>query len=164
MTNGTGALRLHLRTADARDDGFLMELFASTREAELALLDAPHREDFLRMQFRIRAQQYRASYPSAADKLILLDDEPIGRMLVDRNAEAMTLVDIALFSQFRCRGIGTQSIRELMSEADRSGLPLQLHVYKSSPAVRLYDRLGFALAGNEGMYLNLCYRGAPDDG
>ncbi len=164
MTRETGAPGISLRPADARDEGFLMDLFASTREAELVVLDARQREDFLRTQFRIRVQQYRAGYPAATDQLILLEGEPIGRMLVGRSAHAITLVDIALLPQFRGHGIGTQLLLELMSDAAARGLPLQLHVYKLSPAVRLYDRLGFSLAGDDGMYLNMCYRGATDGG
>ena len=38
-------------------------------------------------------------------------------------------------------------IRDLQSEAERQGLPLNLQVLQGNPARRLYERLGFAATG-----------------
>ena len=149
---------LKLRPADAGDVSFLLKVFADTREAELAVLSEEQRSEFVEMQFRLRDQQYRGRYPSASDKLILLDERPIGRILVDRSSDAIVLVDVALLSEFRRRGIGTELIRNLIIEATIAGLPLQLQVFKFNRAVRLYQRLGFSVAGDDGVYLSMLYR------
>jgi predicted GNAT family acetyltransferase len=36
-----------------------------------------------------------------------------------------------------------------MKEATAAGKPIDLHVVSTSPAVRLYERLGFRLSGDE---------------
>src|SRR5262245_31056369 len=149
---------IKLQPVDAGDVPFLLELFASTRETELAALAPELRSEFVRMQFSIRDRQYRDSYPGASDDLILVGDTPIGRLVVDRSPEVITLVDISFLCEFRGRGIGTQLIRKLIGEATSGRLWLQLHVYKFNPAVRLYQRLGFSLVGEESMYLNMYYR------
>jgi ribosomal protein S18 acetylase RimI-like enzyme len=42
-----------------------------------------------------------------------------------------------------------------MTEATAAGKPIQLHVLASSPAVRLYERLGFVRIGEEAAYLEM---------
>jgi ribosomal protein S18 acetylase RimI-like enzyme len=42
-----------------------------------------------------------------------------------------------------------------MKEAAAAGKPIRLHVVASSPAVRLYERLGFLRSGEEAAYLEM---------
>ena len=109
------------------------------------------------MQFNAQRQQYDASYPEAASGIILLDEHPIGRMLVDKSEREFTLVDIALLPHHRSAGIGTSLIRELLSEANTTGKPVRLHVAKSNPAQRLYERLGFSLVSDQSMYFEMIF-------
>ena len=52
---------------------------------------------------------------------------------------------------FRSRnaGIGSRLIQDLMKEASATGKPIELHVVSTSPAVRLYERLGFCSTSAE---------------
>lgn len=130
-------------------------IFRSTREEEFAR--APwtdgQRDAFFRMQFDAQHTQYLAGYPDATFDLMLVDDVIAGRLYVDRRAKEIRIVDIALLPEFRARGIGSQLIRELIGEADRDGKVLSIHVEIHNPARRLYERLGFLLAEDKGMYL-----------
>ena len=96
-----------LRPATADDEGFLRQLFASTREAELEYLPEPQREMLIAMQFNLQRQQYSAGYPQAEHNIILLDEHSAGRLLVDEGDREFTLVDIALLPAYRNLGIGT---------------------------------------------------------
>ncbi len=146
-----------LRAATPVDRDFLLSVFASTREAELAALAwAPEQSRaFLQMQFNVQQQSYDARYPDAENSIILLSDRPIGRMLVRRSDTTIELVDVALLSEYRNRGIGTALIRGLMAEAVATQKPLDLWVYVTNPARRLYQRLGFTKIEEESLYARM---------
>ena len=76
-------------------------------------------------------------------------------MMVDRTEATILLRDIALLTEYRNTGIGSRLIQDLMKEATSAGKPIQLHVVASSPAVRLYERLGFCRTGEEAAYLEM---------
>ena len=106
---------------------------------------------FIKMQFLVRER----SQPAADDRIILLNGQPIGRMLVDRGEAAILLRDIAVLTDYRNAGVGSRLIKDLMKEAASAGKPLKLHVLGLSPAVRLYERLGFSRTGGDGAYLEM---------
>ena len=140
-------MQLNLRPATPDDEPFLLEVYASTRIDELAALgwNDDQKQAFIKMQFLARER----SYPRVDDRIILLDGRAVGRMLVDRNEAEILLRDIALLAEYRNTGIGSRLINDLMQEAAAAGKPIKLHVVSSSPAVRLYERLGFRRSGDE---------------
>jgi GNAT superfamily N-acetyltransferase len=144
---------LVLRERKPEDESFVLEVYASTRLEELEGLgwDDTQKQSFIRMQFLARER----CYPRVDDRIILLNDRPIGRMMVDRSEAAILLRDIALLTEYRNGGIGSRLIQDLKEEATSAGKPIELHVVASSPAVRLYERLGFRRSGNEGAYLEM---------
>lgn len=112
-------------------------------------------ETFLRMQFEMQQQSYKTNYPESSYQIILVDDQPVGHMLVAEQVERMVLVDIALLPDFRGGGIGTAFIEKLQREAGRSGKTIVLHVVATSAARRLYERLGFRATGDNGFQLEM---------
>jgi len=46
-------------------------------------------------------------------------------------------------SRFQRKGIGTQVMKRLISEATAFNLPVRVDVVRINPARRLYERLGF---------------------
>src|SRR5687767_10295955 len=135
-----------LRTATPDDELFLLQLYASTREDEFrfVVLEEGQKEALIKMQYDIRRVQYDAGYPQAEASIILLDDRPAGRMLLDEGEREFELVDIALLPEHRNSGIGTQLIRQLLDRAVSARKPVRLQVLKTNPALRLYERLGFS--------------------
>jgi ribosomal protein S18 acetylase RimI-like enzyme len=144
-----------LRPATEADREFLLELYASTREEELAQVpwDEPARRAFLEQQFSAQDHHYRSNYPGATLDVIEVDGERAGRLYVYRGAEDIRIMDIALAPGFRGRGIGTVLLEELMAEARASGRSLSIHVEMQNPARSLYERLGFVPAGEHGIYV-----------
>src|SRR5260221_3234618 len=92
-----------LRPATPDDEDFLFQVFADTRAPEFNLIDleAAQKHALITMQFNAQRYQYDASYPQASSKIILCENHPIGRMLVDVGECEITLVDIALLPEYR---------------------------------------------------------------
>jgi len=150
-------MNIELRPFSTDDQDFLYRLYSSTRLAELAPFgwDTAQQDAFLRMQFNARQRWYEMAYQGADHRLIMVDGEPAGRILVHRGSNAHVLVDIALLTEYRNRGVGTHLLRQLIAEAERDGAAVRLQVLKSNPAYRLYQRLGFVKTGEEGMYFQM---------
>ena len=140
----TSSARFSLRPEQPEDEEFRFELYASTRAEELDALGWPQeaRARFLELQFKA-AQGYYQEFPKADFQIVLVDGQRVGRIVLDRAAEAWELVDIALLAEYRNRGLGTALIQRLQTEAAAAGKPLRLTVLKGHRAARLYKRLGF---------------------
>lgn len=129
-----------------------MELYAQSRAEELehSGMDALQREVFVQMQFRMRQAAYSATYPTALNEIICSESRaPLGRVLTDRAAGGMRLVDIAIAPERQRQGIGTQVIQELQQECTAHRWKMSLQVLKDSSAERFYQRLGFRLTGED---------------
>jgi ribosomal protein S18 acetylase RimI-like enzyme len=146
---------LKLRPVRPEDMEFLYQVYSSTRQEELALVDwdSPQVESFLRMQFNAQHAYYQEHYRRGEFQIILLGEEPAGRLYVDRRPDELRIVDIAILPWYRDRGIGTACLKEVLAEGERSGLPVTIHVERFNRARRLYERLGFHTAADKGVYL-----------
>ena len=140
-------------------------LYASTRDEELALSgwDEQQAQAFIAMQFNAQSQQYLMSYPDADRRIVMLDGRPIGRLLVDRAGTDILLVDIAFLSEFRGSGVGTFLIRALLREARTANRSVRLHVLRWNIAARLYERLGFTVIGDDGVYFEMIAKPAAEN-
>ena len=148
-------LDISLREATPEDEPFLLEVYASTRREELAGLDwdENQKQTFIKMQFLMRER----SYPRVDNKIVVVDGRSAGRILVDRNEKRITLIDIALLSDYHNRGIGSRLIGDLLKEATEGNKSVRLHVLQMSPAARLYERLGFRRANGDGVYVEMIW-------
>jgi ribosomal protein S18 acetylase RimI-like enzyme len=146
--------QITLRPITPQDENFLCRLYASTREDELAVVpwSAAEKEAFLTMQFNAQHKFYQEQFRQAEFQLILLDDEPIGRLYIDRRPDEIRLIDIALLTEQRNKGIGSLFLKEVLAEGERAGLPVRIHVEQYNPALGLYERLGFRKIGDQGVY------------
>ena len=146
-----------LRTIRAEDRDFLFRVYAGARLEELALTDwdETQKQAFLAQQFEAQHHHYQTHYPGARLDLVLLGDEPIGRLYVARWREEIRIMDIALLPEHRNRGIGGALLRDLLEEAAATSRRLTIHVERYNPALRLYRRLGFEPVGETGVYLLL---------
>jgi len=158
------ALTPTLRAIRAEDRDFLRRVYASTRAEELALTDwdETQKQAFLAQQFEAQHHHYQTHYQGARFDLVLLDDEPVGRLYVARWREEIRIMDIALLPEYRNGGIGSGLLRELLEEAAATSRRLTIHVERYNPALRLYRRLGFEPVGETGVYLLLALSPPPD--
>ncbi len=139
------------------DDDFLAAVYLSTRWHELSATGWPEDQirGFLRQQFEFQSKDWARNYPAAQRDIILVDDQPAGRLYVDRRPESAELrvIDIALLPAFRHRGIGTRIFLELFAEADRRRWRVSIHVEQDNPAKNLYARLGFMPVSRQSFYI-----------
>ena len=146
-----------LRPVRAGDEPFLLSVYASTREVELARVPWSDEEKlaFVTQQFEAQTAHYAQHYTGMSSDVVLVDGTPAGRLLVARWAEEIRIVDIALLAAHRGHGAGTALLEGLMDEARRAGKRLSIHVERQNPALRLYERLGFRPAADAGVYLRM---------
>jgi ribosomal protein S18 acetylase RimI-like enzyme len=147
-------LGIAFRPIAPADRPFLQQVYASTREQEMAMVDWSDRAkaEFLQMQFDAQHQYYQANYTQTSFQIILLHGEAIGRLYVARWEDEIRIVDLALLPDYRDRGIGSQILQDLLAEAAQRNLPLRIHVEQYNRALRLYQRLGFQKIGEHGVY------------
>jgi ribosomal protein S18 acetylase RimI-like enzyme len=139
------------------DEQFLYRVYASTRTEELASVpwDEVQKDAFLRAQFEAQDRSYREHYSRASFDVVLVDGEPAGRLYLNRGDSEIRIVDIALLPEHRGKGVGSALLRDLLAEADARGKRVTIHVERMNPALRLYERLGFSVAEDKGVYLFL---------
>lgn len=146
---------IELRPATAADREFLLALYGSTRADELSVVpwsDA-QKDAFVRMQFEAQDASYHQSHPDARFLVVVAGADPIGRLYLARLVDELRIIDIALVPAWRGRGVGSALMAWVLRQADRDGLPVTLHVEQWNPARRLYERLGFRLVEDLGIYL-----------
>lgn len=117
--------------------------------------DDAQKDAFLRMQFSAQDRWYHDQMPDASYQVVLVDGQPAGRLYVDRRADEIRVVDIALLPEHRGNGLGTALMRALLAEADATAKRVTIHVERFNRARRLYERLGFAEVAEHGVYLLL---------
>jgi ribosomal protein S18 acetylase RimI-like enzyme len=149
------------------DSEFLMAVFASSRAAELSMLESVGADTgaFVRMQSEAQTLHYRTVYPHAHESLIVVGSVSAGRLIVDRTKAEIRIVDIALLPHFRGTGVGSELIRRLLAEADASSLPVRCHVaVDNDDGRRFWERLGFGIERLDGAHLAMEHPGATSSG
>jgi ribosomal protein S18 acetylase RimI-like enzyme len=149
------------RDAAIEDEAFLLELYASTRAQEMALLPWTNeqREAFVKLQFAAQHEHYHKQYPDADYKLILQDNERVGRLYILKRDAEITILDITVYPQYRNHGIGTSLLRDVLVEAAQTQRSVGIYVESFNPSLSLFERLGFSEVEKEG--LNLLLRWHP---
>lgn len=155
MIVGRQVEEVTLRPVGEDDLPFLLRVYAESRADELAQVPwaVEQKEAFLRQQFEAQHAWWREHYTGASFDLVLVGGKPAGRLYVDEWAREIRIVDIALLAEHRGRGVGTRLLRGVLERGDAAGKPVSIHVEKFNPALRLYQRLGFRLIEDKGVYL-----------
>jgi RimJ/RimL family protein N-acetyltransferase len=137
-------MNIHLRPATDADLPLLFQLYASTREMELAQVpwSAKQKQAFLEMQFAAQRRSYSSTHPHAAHDMICVDGEPLGRLYLDR-AENFHILDITVAPARRNQGIGSEVLRRIIAEAEQAGRSVSIYTEMFNPSMRLFERLGF---------------------
>ena len=147
-------VKIKLRHVTADDAELLVNLFALSRGFDLDALgwDPSTQQQFFAQQVDAQRRSYEMRYPTSTDAIVLSDAVAVGRILVDRSGDEIVLVDLCLLPGARGRSIGAQLLADLQTEAARIGRKINLQVTTGNPAQRLYERLGFTVVADQGMY------------
>ena len=139
---------------------FVAALFASTRAEEVAASGWPPemQRAFLDQQHRAQHQHYRNVYPDAEWLIVERAGDAIGRLYLDESDAELLLMDISLLPGQRGGGLGGAILADLLALAAGKGKPVSLHVEKFNPARRLYQRFGFTVMEEQGIYDRMEWR------
>ena len=151
---------LFLRPIQLVDLPFLQTVYGSTRvdvQNNTAWTTA-QKSAFIQQQFYAQHAHYQAHYKGADFDLILLKKKPIGRLYVHRQPTDIRVVDIALLPKYQNKGIGGFLLKNIMAEGKKHHKTVSLHVEKTNPALKLYERLGFKRKAEVGMRFLLEWR------
>lgn len=154
-------LTITLRPEQPEDTSFVFQLFSETRLADIASLpwSESQKETFLQQQFALQVRHYRTTYSAARFSIIqhenMPKNMPIGRFYVDRSDHEIRVIDITIAPAYRARGIGSELLQSLVSEARTTGQAVRLHVERRNQAMRLYERLGFRQILDTGVYVEM---------
>ena len=75
-------------------------------------------------------------------KIIVFGEKEIGYWEVSEKETETVLISIRLLPEYQNRGIGTEIIKDLLSDSRK---PVRLQVLKVNPAQKLYKRIGFEI-------------------
>jgi ribosomal protein S18 acetylase RimI-like enzyme len=151
------ASKITLRPVQDSDNEFLMKVYGSTREQELAHVPwtAEQKQQFVRMQYEAQKSHYAAQHPQASHEIICVEGIDAGRLYLDRAGEKFHILDITLLPEHRNRGAGSFLMGQIMAEAKEAGKPVSIFVETFNPSLRLFQRLGFTPVQQEGFHLLL---------
>lgn len=139
------------------DYAFLLEVYASTRADEMALVpwSADQQQAFVRMQFAGQQEHYQNTFPTASHQIIRLSCRPVGRLYVARLEQEIRIVDITVMPAERNAGIGSFLLSGLLDEAGGVGKVVRIYVENFNPSLRLFERLNFKPVEQHGIHLLL---------
>jgi ribosomal protein S18 acetylase RimI-like enzyme len=148
---------LTLRPARADDQEFLYRLFSSVYSEKLngVVLNLEEKNSLVGFMYEGFSRHYRTIGPAADDRIVLLNSDCIGRMILLQTHEEIRLADLAILPEYRQRGIGSALIGQLQTESLMSNRPVRLQVARFDRALRLYQRLGFYKIDVAEPYLHL---------
>lgn len=156
-----GGGTVDLRPVAESDNDFLLTVYGSTREDELAQTDwtVDQKKVFLRWQLDLQRREYESRFPDGEYRVILVDQQPAGRIWVGADEQQIRLLDIALLPEFQNRGVGTTLLQRLMARANNEGKALRHMVFVlNNNADRFYERLGFKKIEDFGAYKHMEWR------
>lgn len=139
MTRKT--LEFRLRPAVDDDCPFIERLYIGTMEPLLSAFDA--------WDIKKNMASFKKYYRVSEAKIIVVDDIDAGWFQVHDCPEEISLRQIHIEQKYRSRKIGTKIVKNLIRDATRQGKRLTLLVVKNNPALNLYQRLGFVIAGED---------------
>ncbi len=91
---------------------------------------------------------FKEDFDSGQIRVLDAFSESVGYMQLKLDSGALHLVNILILPEFQNRGIGTEVIKNLITESEKDGRVLKLGVFKINERARkLYESLGFKTYG-----------------
>ncbi|RJP25867.1 MAG: N-acetyltransferase [Candidatus Abyssobacteria bacterium SURF_5] len=142
-------MKVNLVSATDQDTDFLWRLHREVMRAYVEELWGWHEEE--------QRERFFEKLNLENTQIIEMEGAPVGSIRVDRHPDHILLVNVAIVPAFQRRGIGKCLIKKLIREADDSGLPLRLQVFRINPAHELYRRMGFEISNLSDTHFHMEY-------
>ena len=145
---------IQLRPVEEKDAAFIEAVYRTTREAELHLTNwSEHQKNaFISMQSAAQLADYKTKCPGARFQVIIYNKKDAGRFFTCETENDIRLLDITILPEFTGKGIGTNLLHRLIQRSTKVQKKISLYVLASSPAIKLYQRLGFIHIKSNGLY------------
>lgn len=134
---------------------FLRQLYASTRleEVQKTGWQQEQIDAFLLQQFEAQHAYYLEQFTATDFNIIQTEDgTPIGRLYVEERNDEFRIIDISLLPSHQSMGIGRRLIQSIINKATVVRKVVRIHVETNNPAMRLYQRFGFTILEEHGVY------------
>jgi GNAT superfamily N-acetyltransferase len=96
---------------------------------------------------KLQRKQHSEGWAALRFFRIVRDGDSIGIVSLDEARDHVTLVGFYILPSFHRKGIGTEVLVKILSEAGAKRLPVRLRCLKWNPALSLYKRHGFVVTG-----------------
>ena len=142
------------------EEDFWREVFGDSVRERFSSLEMAENdlENLLESQFQAQNTDYRSNYPNASNDVILFNETRAGRVIHSTEHGDLHLIDLAVLSEFRNLGIGTEILKWLFVKSLRTRLPIRFYVEKMNPAFGLYERLGFKVVADVTSHFQMEWR------
>jgi ribosomal protein S18 acetylase RimI-like enzyme len=112
--------------------------------------------DVLGLDRTVLAVSFAQQWEWSQVRILVEEGEEVGWMQsFERGEDELFLAQLFVDGPFQGRGIGTEVMGRLIAEAEANGQAVGLDVVKINPALRLYERLGFRITGEEEHKFNM---------
>ncbi|WP_454047261.1 GNAT family N-acetyltransferase [Chryseobacterium sp. Marseille-Q8038] len=91
----------------------------------------------------------RVLYQFEKADIILLDNQPIGLLKVDRTFTNIEVLQLQIDPSQQGKGLGKKILSDILEEASLAGKTVSLSVLKTNKAQHLYTSLGFKITGED---------------
>ncbi|MBX3653129.1 MAG: GNAT family N-acetyltransferase [Ramlibacter sp.] len=148
-----------LRSPDGGDADFLVALFSDSRpDLHVPGMDPVALGQLIQMQYRVQQVGFSHHFPQAQSFLIGLDQRWVGRVVIDEGDTDLRLVDLAVLTAERRKGVASAILSSIQQSASERGKSVSLAVSKFNPgAIALYLSHGFSVSGEDEMFMQMVW-------
>jgi GNAT superfamily N-acetyltransferase len=147
-----------LRRAGPADESFLRALDGEiiTERLGAGWLNADQLGPLVALQLAARGRDRAIRFPDADQQLIVLGEDRVGGLLIDRSPDRFLIVDIAVIAAARGRGVGAAILATVSASADDAGCPVRATARDENVASRrLFAAAGFVEVGDDGVNVSV---------
>ena len=105
--------------------------------------------DELKLDRMAQAAKFEQQWEWEKVRILIWKGREVGWLQSFPREDGLFLAQLFVDGAFQGRGIGTQVMMQLIAEAAAAGQAVCLDVVKINRALRLYERLGFRITGEE---------------
>jgi ribosomal protein S18 acetylase RimI-like enzyme len=134
---------LSLLPARAEHYDFALSLYLETME--------PYASELMVWDLGKQKAGFAALWKPEDVRIIMREDRALGWLQFKETEQEIFLQQIFVSPPHQRQGIGEMVMRRLLGTWRETGKPVRLMVLKNNPARRLYERLGFATIGDDGL-------------
>lgn len=149
-------MKLLRRAANVGDLQLLYEIHRAALKEHVVRTFGQYDEGFQR-------ENFEKTTDLGTHQLFFDGAAPVGFWSVTRSSKTVTIQRIAVVPAYQNRGIGSSLIRELIDVARAAGRRLELQVFATNRARRLYERLGFRVVRASATHFEMELGGLPLD-